>query len=135
MLNHSPGSIQARWETLSVKQGSCLWWLVRDKETAPHAPNLSIYVTAAFLSANVTRRVMQHSGTPTTRGHSAAPASLDFQFSGNGSSEASKNSALATRPKKGSLTNLRQFVTATVTRKKNLGRNLNQITLQNLILT
>ena len=39
VLNHSPGSIQARWETLSVKQDSCLWWLVRDKDTAPNAPN------------------------------------------------------------------------------------------------
>ena len=36
---HSPGSIQARWETLRVQQGSCLWWLVRDEETAPNAPN------------------------------------------------------------------------------------------------
>jgi hypothetical protein len=39
VLNHSPGSIQARWETLRVQQGSCLWWLVRDAETTPNAPN------------------------------------------------------------------------------------------------
>ena len=41
VLNHSPGSIQARWETLSVKQGSCLWWLVRGKDTAPNAPKVN----------------------------------------------------------------------------------------------
>jgi hypothetical protein len=39
VFNHSPGSIQARWETLSVKQDSCLWWRVRGKDTAPNAPN------------------------------------------------------------------------------------------------
>jgi hypothetical protein len=39
VLNHSSGSIQTRWETLSVKQDSCLWWLVRDEDTAPNAPN------------------------------------------------------------------------------------------------
>jgi hypothetical protein len=41
VLNHSPGSVQARWETLSVKQGSYLWGLVRAKLTAPNAPNWS----------------------------------------------------------------------------------------------
>ena len=39
VFNHSPGSIQARWETLSVKQDSCLWWRVRVADTAPNAPN------------------------------------------------------------------------------------------------
>ena len=39
VFNHSPGSIQARWETLSVKQDSCLWWRVRVTDTAPNAPN------------------------------------------------------------------------------------------------
>ena len=39
VLNHSPGSIQARWETLSVQQDSCLWWRVRVTDTAPNAPN------------------------------------------------------------------------------------------------
>ena len=39
VLNHSPGSLQARWETVSVKQGSCLCWLVRVKFHAPNAPN------------------------------------------------------------------------------------------------
>ena len=39
VLNYSPGSIQAQWETLRVQQGSCLWWLVRVNETAPTAPN------------------------------------------------------------------------------------------------
>ena len=38
VFNHSPGSIQARWETLSVKQDSCLWWRVRVADTAPNAP-------------------------------------------------------------------------------------------------
>ena len=38
VFNHSPGSIQARWETLSVKQDSCLWWRVRVTDTAPNAP-------------------------------------------------------------------------------------------------
>jgi hypothetical protein len=42
VLNHSPGSIQARWETLRVQQGSCLWWLVRDTDTAPNAPNAAV---------------------------------------------------------------------------------------------
>ena len=36
---HTIGLQLARWETLRVKQGSCLWWLVRDKDTAPNAPN------------------------------------------------------------------------------------------------
>jgi hypothetical protein len=39
VFNHSPGFIQARWETLSVKQDSCLWWRVRVADTAPNAPN------------------------------------------------------------------------------------------------
>ena len=38
VFNHSPGSIQARWETLSLQQDSCLWWRVRGKDTAPNAP-------------------------------------------------------------------------------------------------
>ena len=39
VLNHSPGSIQARWETLRVQQGSCLCWFVRAKFISPNAPN------------------------------------------------------------------------------------------------
>ena len=39
VFNHSPGSVQARWETLSVQQVSCLWWRVRVTDTAPNAPN------------------------------------------------------------------------------------------------
>jgi hypothetical protein len=26
----------------NVKQGSCLWWLVRDKDTAPNAPKVGL---------------------------------------------------------------------------------------------
>ena len=40
VFNHSPDSIQARWETLSVQQDSCLWWRVRVTDTAPNAPML-----------------------------------------------------------------------------------------------
>ena len=52
VFNHSPGSIQARWETLSVKQDSCLWWRVRGKDTAPNAPNIGVH-----------RDVVRHGGT------------------------------------------------------------------------
>ena len=43
VFNHSPGSIQARWETLSVQQDSCLWWRVRVTDTAPNAPNTHVW--------------------------------------------------------------------------------------------
>jgi hypothetical protein len=75
VLNHSPDSVQARWETLSVKQDSCLWWRVRGKDTTPNAPNAQS-TAARVAGSDAATTSSTGSDAATTRATSSSAARM-----------------------------------------------------------